>query len=298
MANDLFKSDRDFNDDLIEQRGMFVAQHNDLVVRADYDLSARELKIMDYLISLIKPDDKRFNVVHTSLYEIAKVLGLKRSGQTYNQISENLRELRRKEVMILGQGDKGRSITITGWISEPTFHENGQLEILISEKFMPFLLDLRNTGNYTQHLLFDTVKLDSKYSIRLYKLMREANKDKGRTCPVLKGSPEELKVKLSAPESYSWSDLRKNVLLPAIKEINLKIDDMDLQMNTGKRGRNVVHVEIYNNFYPIKAGQDKENSIKNPVPMINWLKDLQNDPQVSSYREQEGQTGINDFINE
>ena len=98
MANELFQSDRDFNDDLIEQRGMFVAQHNDLIVKADYDLSARELKIMDFLISRIKPDDKRFNVVHTSLYEIAKVLNLKRSGQTYNQISDNIRELRKKEV--------------------------------------------------------------------------------------------------------------------------------------------------------------------------------------------------------
>lgn len=274
MANELFQRDRDFNDDLIEQRGMFVAQHNDLIVKADYDLSARELKIMDFLISRIKPDDKRFNVVHTSLYEIAKVLNLKRSGQSYNQISDNIRELRKKEVMILGKGEKGRSITITGWISEPTFHENGQVEIVISEKFMPFLLDLRKTGNYTQHLLFDTVKLNSKYSIRLYKLIREANKDKGRTCPILKGTPEELKTKLGAPESYSWADLRKNVINRAIDEINLEIEDMDLQLNTGKRGRSVVHVEIANTFYPRNP---KQNENSTPVPMINWLKDIQND---------------------
>src|SRR5699024_7231883 len=151
-ASKLFSNDKNFNDDLVEQRGMFVAQHNDLIVKADYDLSARELKIMDFLISRIKPDDDSFSVVHTSLYEIAKVLNLKRSGQVYNQIAENLRELRRKEVLILGYGEKGRSITITGWISEPTFHENGQLEILISEKFMPFLLDLKTKGNYTQYL--------------------------------------------------------------------------------------------------------------------------------------------------
>ena len=272
MVKDLFMNDRNFNDELIYQRGMFVAQHNDLIVQADYDLSARELKIMDYLISRIKPEDDKLNVVHTSLYEIAQVLNLKRSGQTYNQIAENIRELRRKEVRILGHGEKGRSITITGWISEPTFHENGQLEILISEKFIPFLLDLRNRGNYTQHLLFDTVKLDSKYSIRLYKLMREANKDKGRTCPILKGSPDELKMLLSAPESYNWSQFKQNVLEKAINEINLQIDDMDLQLNVGKRGRNIVHVEIYNRFYPRKPKLDDENS--DPVLMIDWMKDF------------------------
>lgn len=269
MTKDLFKNDRNFNDELTEQHGMFVAQHNDLIVKADYDLTARELKIMDFLISLIKPEDEKFNIVFTSLYEIAKVLGLQRSGQVYNQISDNLRELRKKEVMILGHGYKGRYITVTGWISEPTFHENGQVEILISEKFMPFLLDLKNTGNYTQHLLFDTVKLDSKYSIRLYKLMREANKDKGKTCPVLKGSPDELQVKLSSPKSYNWSQLKQNVLEKAIDEINLKIADMDLQINIGKRGRSVVHVEIYNNFYPIESNRPTQDD----VPMLNWLED-------------------------
>lgn len=268
MPKELFKNDRNFSDDIIDQHGMFVAQHNDLIVKADYDLTARELKIMDYLISLIKPEDEKFNIVYTSLYEIATILGLKRSGQAYNQIADNLRGLRKKEVMILGQGDKGRYLTITGWISEPTFHENGQVEVLISEKFMPFLLDLRNKGNYTQHLLFDTVKLDSKYSIRLYKLMREANKDTGKTCPTLKGTPEDLKFKLSAPESYSWTDLRKNVLNRAIDEINLKIDDMDLHLNVGKRGRQVVHVEIYNNFYP----RNKEETDIKAVPMFDWLK--------------------------
>lgn len=269
MVNELFKNNRNFHDDLIEQQGMYVAQHNDLIVRADYDLTARELKIMDFLISKSKPDDKKFNVIHTSLYEITQVLGLTRSGRSYNQITENLNDLRKRDVMILGHGKNGRSITITGWISEPTFHENGQVDILISEKFMPFLLDLQNAGNYTQHLLFDTVKLDSKYSIRLYKLMREANKNKGKSCPVLKGSPDELKIKLSAPETYNWSQFKQNILEKSINEINLKIEDMDLQMNTGKRGRRVVHVEIYNNFYPIKDYVPTEND----VPMFNWLEE-------------------------
>ena len=92
MTQNLFKNDRNFNDDLVEQHGMFVAQHNDLIVKADYDLTARELKIMDFLISLIKPEDEKFNIVYTSLYEIAKVLDLQRSGQVYNQISDNLRD--------------------------------------------------------------------------------------------------------------------------------------------------------------------------------------------------------------
>ena len=42
-------------------------------------------------------------------------------------------------------------------------------------------------------------------------------------------------------------------------------------MNKGTRGRKVVHLEIYNRFYPRNPKQD-ENST--PVPMIDWLEDL------------------------
>lgn len=266
MANDLYRNDRSFNDEVVKQRNMFVAEHNDLIAKADYDLTARELKIMDFLISRIKPEDETFNVIYTSLYEIANVLGLQRSGQVYNQIADNLRSLRRKEVMILDQGKNGRSITFTGWINDPTFHENGQVEVLISEKFMPFLLDLRNSGNYTQYLLFDTVKLKSKYSIRLYKLMRESDKHRGKIMPVLRETPEKLSILMSAPEAYnSWGRLNDKVIKPAIDEINLEIDDMQLELHTKKRGRRVIEVEICNTFYPIQ--QDKENE----VPLFNWL---------------------------
>ena len=83
---------------------------------------------------------------------------------------------------------------------------------------------------------------------------------------------DELKMLLSAPEAYSWPDLRKNVLNRAIDEINLQIDDMDLQLNVGKRGRKVVHVEIANLFYPRKPNLHDEDF--EPVPMVDWMKDF------------------------
>ena len=98
--NELFKNDRSFDDDVIKQQNMFVAEHNDLITKADHNLSASELKVMDLVISKIKPTDDDFYEVHTSLYEISKVFGLKRSGKTYNNIANALRSLRAKEVLI------------------------------------------------------------------------------------------------------------------------------------------------------------------------------------------------------
>ena len=263
--NELFKNDRSFDDDVIKQQNMFVAEHNDLITKADHNLSASELKVMDLVISKIKPTDDDFYEVHTSLYEISKVFGLKRSGKTYNNIANALRSLRAKEVLIYSKNS--RAVTITGWLERAKVEENGQIEIRINEDFAPFLLDL--TSDYTQYRLIDTVQLDSKYSIRLYKLMREADKRRGKVMPVLKKTPQELAQLLSVPKSYnSWGRLNDKVIKPAIDEINLKIEDMELELHRKKRGRKVVEVEIHNTFYPIRRNTE------NPVPMYNWLDDL------------------------
>src|SRR5699024_12601242 len=85
---DLFRSDRDFSEDIVKQQNMVVAQHYDLITKAKYDLTTNEIKVMDFIISKIKPDDENSDVIYSSLYEISEVLGLKRSGRTYNRSEE------------------------------------------------------------------------------------------------------------------------------------------------------------------------------------------------------------------
>lgn len=97
--------------------------------------------------------------------------------------------------------------------------------------------------------------------------MRETDKTKGEKMPVLETTPERLQKQLGSPESYSFGQFNQKVLQPAIEEINLKIEDMDLEVYQGRRGRKVVALEIHNNFYPRK----KEESKIEPVPLIDWL---------------------------
>ena len=122
------------------------------------------------------------------------------------------------------------------------------MRLKINERFAPFLLKLKDNGNYTQYFLDDTVQLKSKYSILLYKLIREADKDNGKSIAIVQGSPDDFKQWLGAPKSYTYGYLKRDVLAPAIKEINLKIKDMDLELFQAKRGRSVTQVEIHNNF--------------------------------------------------
>lgn len=64
----------------------------------------------------------------------------------------------------------------------------------------------------------------------------------------MSGTPAEFMEWLGAPETYDYGKLKDKILKKTIEEINLKIGDMDLEIFQAKRGRQVVLVEIYNNF--------------------------------------------------
>lgn len=265
--NYIWKNDRKFALDQFEQQQYYyVVESNDLITKARHNLTANQLKIIDFLISKIQPSDKEFEALETSMYELTKVLEIKRSGRSYNQIANTLDNLRRKEVTIYNQ--EKESIVRTGWVSSAEYFKHGKILLLFDKKLTPYLLDL--SKNYTQYLLIDTVKLKSKYAILLYKLMREADKDKGRSISILQGTPEEFKEWLGAPESYTYNSLKNQVLIKAIEEINLKIEDMTLGLSQEKHGRKVVSVEIYNDW-STKFTEQSFESVSS-VSMHDWLR--------------------------
>src|SRR5574340_850527 len=89
--NFIWKNDRNFAlDEYEKQQYYYVAESNDLITKARHDLDARELKIMDYVVSKIKATDENFNIIQTSMYELTNVLNLKRNGRTYSQLAESL----------------------------------------------------------------------------------------------------------------------------------------------------------------------------------------------------------------
>ena len=73
--NYIWKNDRNFAlDDYEKQQLYYVVEANDIINKARHDLTARELKLMDFVISKIMPDDDKFHVIKTSMYELTKYL--------------------------------------------------------------------------------------------------------------------------------------------------------------------------------------------------------------------------------
>ncbi len=266
--NYIWRNDRNFAlDEYEQQQYYYVVESNDIINKARHDLTARELKLMDFVISKIRPEDTKFNVIKTSMYELTKVLNIKQNGKNYGDMAKSIGELRKKEVLVYDEERK--VITQTGWVQSADYHENGQVEIELFPKLAPHLLGLKN--NYTQYLLIDTAKLKSKYSILLYKLMRECDRNKGKSIAILQGTPEEFKEWLGAPETYDYKRLKDNILKKAVEEINLKIEDMDLEIFQARYGRKVVQVEIHNNWTVQRVTEEIPEYIEG-LSTHNWDK--------------------------
>lgn len=81
---------------------------------------------MDYVISKIKPNDKKFNIVETSLYELNKLLGLTRTGNNDSDMAQSIGTLRKKEVLIYDEQE--RTVTQIGWLSVQSIMKTEKLK--------------------------------------------------------------------------------------------------------------------------------------------------------------------------
>ena len=78
-----------------DSRSMVVVKSNSLIQQTRYELSLQEQRLLLYLISKIKPDDKTLEEIEISIKEFCKIIGYnetqyKRLAKTYNEIKFNV----------------------------------------------------------------------------------------------------------------------------------------------------------------------------------------------------------------
>ncbi len=212
-----------------EDRESLVVKRNDLIRNTRYDLSVTEQKILIYLISKIVAEDKDFKHISFKIAEYCDVAGIKRGGTEYEMIKDSIKNIRDKSWWI--KIDKKE--LLFSWIDTAHIEDqSGDIGITLSESLKPFLLDIK--GNFTKYELINILVLKSKYSIRLYELFKS----------YLWLNHWEIKVDdfrklINLEDKYQdYTELKRNVILPSIKEIN-KYTDLQIEYRTMKRGRNI-----------------------------------------------------------
>lgn len=242
---------------MITNDDKLIYKSNDLIQKFKNTFSLQEMKILNFIIASIKSPkyDKEFNAVTVSIKELAEEIGYsckgKIGGKTYDDIKSALSTLNRQQSdFITIEGYDGRPIeTIIRWLERPIIDkEKGVVILKLDDLLKPYLLNL--SKNFTKYELLISTKMQSKYSLKLYELLKSWEKVKEGT---KKFDLEKLKEYLDVPKSYSnFSNLEKKAIIPAIDEIN-NITDLMISYTTETKGKKVVSIIFHISKKEIKT---------------------------------------------
>jgi len=223
---------------MTEQEKQPVIQSNPLV-NAHYKLDLVEQKVLRYIISMIKPDDKELKkkFYRVKLKDLKEYLDWhERSGEIFDYIKKVADKLKSTNIKVI----KPNTTIVTSWIASYEYPKNkGWIEFEISSKLESELLRLKD--QFTKYYLKNISKLKSQYSIRLYELLRQYIYAGKRELKI-----EEIKEMLliEKDEYKLFADFKKRVIEKAVKDIRQKTD-LDFKIKYIKEARKVVAVLFY-----------------------------------------------------
>ena len=205
---------------------------NTFILNAQYRLTAKEQKILYYLISHLDPkNEKDFNVISVPIWQIEEALkdSSKEWGGLYNEIDRLCGSMISKNiafpshVLISGRPLKGR-INFFSSIC-PIVGNNGEtaIQFSFSADMKPFLLQLHH---YVNIGALEVVPMNNAHAIRMYSIFK-SEKDRMKNTKnsvTMSYTLTELKTVLGINDKYkgdNFKDFRLHVLDKIRDEINI-----------------------------------------------------------------------------
>lgn len=216
------------------QREYSVYKSNDFIQKTRYDLTISEQKIILRLIQLIQPSDEAFKWYKFSVQEFCDLCGIDRTnGGNYLHLKKSIKNLSDKSFWVKLPNGKE---SLCRWIQKArTEEDSGTVEIKLDEDLVPYLLQLKS--NFTAYNLCNVLGMRSKYSSRIYELVKSYEYKKHFEIGL-----DELTSMLGA-ENYQYKNIRQKILDIAVAEINALTDIM-VEYTPIKEGRKVVAIRF------------------------------------------------------
>lgn len=215
-------------------KNYLVTKSNNLIT-ANYDLSLQEQKLILSLASMVQPTDEEFKEYEFKIKDFMKLLEIE-SKTKYTEIPKITKELMKKVFEI----KEGKDIIQLSWLSSARYKTGEGLVILkFDSSLKPYMLQLKEF--YTSYKLENILTLKSKYSLRLFELLK-CNEFK-KICNI---DLNDLKYLLGATgKSYSiYQNVKNRILIQAQKELNNKTD-IYFDFEEIKTGRKVTSIKFF-----------------------------------------------------
>lgn len=229
----------------------YIVTKSNVLIETPLSLDLQEMRIIYTLISLIQPEDEDFKTHFLRVKELAEILDIQEKNY-YKKIRDVVVGLQRKQLVIRENG--GESDLVVNWLSASRYHHRkGLVELEFSPQLKPYLLKLKK--NFTYYKLSNVLVLKSKYSIRLYEILKRylSFGKKRFTIEQLRHLLEIEKDKLT-----HYGHFKQRVLLRAQEELAEKTDIM-FDFDEIKVGQKVVSITCYikqNNRKKLQSSND------------------------------------------
>lgn len=241
-------------EEIRQDRQWQVAKSNQFIQKTRFNMDLMQQKIILHIISKIKPQDTELQQVYSfNYFDFCRLCGKPqpKGGKDFAEFKESLLELRRMASELSYIDNKGHErYTSIGWVTWYDFDtKSGEVQVSLDRNLAPFLLELK--GLYTTYPLLFILPMKSKYSVRLYELLKsysntgiyeiELNElrrllQNKYVFDEEKGVTRELKESEMKIEYVQFSDFNRFVLKRATEEINKNTDiHVEYKVNRVKR---------------------------------------------------------------
>ncbi|RQW65354.1 replication initiation protein [Listeria sp. SHR_NRA_18] len=221
-----------FDDQEIEnQQNKLITKSVDLVQRAKHSLSAKELTLIDFMVSKVEETDENLYYVQTTIAEINEVCRFGHGGAAHVNTEKALLQLANKGFwLLLEDGTK----TVGRWLEKP-YIKNGETKLKLDSDMAPHLLNLVD-GQRVKSFFKDVINLKSIYAKLLYERLRSYEEDE------VEISVSEIKS-LFNKESMDW--YRVLAYLRKARDDISKNTTMVVDYETVKDGRQTVAILFF-----------------------------------------------------
>lgn len=234
-----------------------VVQHNDLI-QSVAKMDKIPLKIFEIAVSMIDTNNPpKDNLIYLSKEELFKLFDVS-SDNKHFRFKEAIKKMQDQAFFDIKEvTNKGYEFISINPLPTIRWNDyNDEVMVRFNPDIMPYLIDLKS--NFTQYTIMDIVKLNSKYSITLYKWLtmhynqyfkyKEAGNRTDKQLDALKNPYIKIKTLRELTDTTNeykrMNDFTKRILIEPINEINEQTNFF-IEFEKFKKGKSVDGVQFF-----------------------------------------------------
>jgi plasmid replication initiation protein len=251
------------------KNNLIVKEPEEMVLMRGGQFSESALKLAAYLIANLEQDK---NIYEIDIKSYLKKVSLKIGDYTY--IKNVAKELFQKEFIM--EDRFAKKFNFYHFLAGVEY-DVGILKVEFSSMLMEYLLKIKD--KYLKYDIKNIIPLNSKYSIRLYKILKDRFEQESRynKRAELKISLDEIKELLEIPKSYRFNDIKRQILEKSKSEFE-EHTDIIFEYEEIKTGRKVTHIRFFILPNPTKLLEDNytkkvDKIFKTRASFVKFLRD-------------------------